>query len=96
MIWIFSKESRKAAREAAEKKRRERELFDVAHTFNRMHTYAGGLGVRGRWMCPDCNKVHDQIGFSFFTGRLFPRCCRFDEGERIYDHHATKGARERL
>jgi hypothetical protein len=38
-----------------------------------------------KWMCPDCNQLHDPLRFSHFTGIIYPACCETREGSRNDD-----------
>jgi hypothetical protein len=68
-------------REEQAKLRRKQELANIAKTFNDRHTYRA---LEGRWMCPSCNAIHAQDGYSYFTGRLFPACCEYSSGDRLF------------
>ena len=76
-------------RKQQESKRR----FKIALAFNTYYThydrYLAPKGMGGRWMCPNCNTIHERLDFSLFSGRLYPACCSLEEGPRCYEYHAV-------
>lgn len=77
------------ARERAHDRRNKRELFRIALTFNRRHTFPHGIAP-ARWMCPTCNTVHASTSHNFLTGLQYPACCNFGAGHRLYRDHAVR------
>lgn len=84
-------------RDEARRARASRLRFDVARRFNALHCdprkcLIGNLppgGKPSRWMCPTCNKVHEALEWSVFTGWQFPACCQFPVGYRDGGIHAV-------
>lgn len=69
----------KASRKAA---RIRRLLAEAARAFNDLHTYPRGIRG-GRWMCPECNHVHESGECSVWTGLQYPACCSRPAGHRL-------------
>lgn len=69
----------KAQHKAARLKRRHAE---AARAFNDLHTYPRGIRG-GRWMCPECNRVHESGECTVWTGLQYPACCSRREGHRL-------------
>lgn len=62
--------------------RRKRLHAEAARAFNDLHTYPRGIRG-GRWMCPECNRVHESGECSVWTGLQYPACCSRREGHRL-------------
>jgi hypothetical protein len=84
---VFLSERIDSARKNRHARRNTRELFHIALTFNRRHTFP--FDVKGRWMCPICNTVHASTSYSFLTGLQYPACCSIEAGHRLHPRHAT-------
>jgi hypothetical protein len=85
---LFVKEAWALAVKRHRENDRRRRMYAAARAFNDLHCHTSRTG---RWMCPDCNNIHDALPeVSVFTGLQYPRCCRYAEGHRLHeDWHAT-------
>lgn len=73
----------------------------IAQVFNNRYTYQhryytnsvnDKLGTYGdyAWMCPNCNKIHNPVEVSAFSGLQYPACCTYPLGHRL-DEKINKG-----
>lgn len=68
--------------ETTEKKR-----YTVAFLYNELHFKQ--FDTNSKWMCPTCNRIHEQNGMNGYHGGNYPRCCGFLDGHRNGKAFAT-------
>jgi hypothetical protein len=56
----------------------------VAQAFNDVYTYGTMHLGSYKWMCPECNRVHESEYYSWIGGLQYPACCSTGPGDRLY------------
>ena len=77
----------------AEAKKQEKMKFKAARAFNEIYTYGKARYQKNEhavWMCPKCNSIKKQIGYSGLAGNLFEACCDIPSGHRWYKDRAAR------
>jgi len=96
--WRLSREIR-AKREDLEQRRTIAEIFNLRYAYKEPYNkrrpgqYLPHTGARNgetsfcqagfAWMCPGCNKIHEALSWSVFSGLQYPACCNHPEGHRL-------------
>jgi hypothetical protein len=93
VVEVRKKEKEKSRAEMLHKK-----LFNAAAAYNEFHCWAGHkyTPLKPTWMCPECNTIHEHsteerdMNSWFLCGPIYPACCSFKIGHRMWDQCAAK------
>lgn len=72
----------RAKRKATDEKRKIAQAFNDLYTYRELFDPSKRL-LGYRWMCPECNKIHEPQECSVFSGLQYPACCGTGYGNRL-------------